>query len=303
MEEKSTYETLEVERKDILKKTRIMYAIAAALVAVAVVLLLLLMNNDMVVFIVCIPVIAAIILFAMASKNRKTFGTKFKNLVVTSLVKEELGEEAVYNPNGRFDINEINSLKAAAVPDRYHMEDFISCKYNDVPYAMCDCVLEEKHVTTDSRGHRTTTYVPYFKGRVIKIDYKRELNIELKIANDAPKGFSPEKLQKFETEVIDFNKRFKCYVDDTEHGFYILTPVMINKMMQLESMYRGGICYIFKHNCLYVLINNSSDSLEINIGKPLDENQLSRIRADIVIASTIINEFSMDKDKYNNINL
>ena len=53
------------------------------------------------------------------------------------------------------------------------------------------------------------------------------------------------------------------------------------------------------HDNLYILINNNGDSLEVNISKPLDHKQLERIRADILIGASIINEFRMDSDKFN----
>ncbi len=74
---------------------------------------------------------------------------------------------------------------------------------------------------------------------------------------------------------------------------------MIQKMLELEKMYVGGIYYAVMHDNLYILINNNGDSLEVNISKPLDHKQLERIRADILIGASIINEFRMDSDKFN----
>lgn len=240
------------------------------------------------------------VLFVIISGNiGGKFKKQFKAKLIANLVEDELGKEAVYEEKRGIPLEEINSLRVARVPDRCRLEDYIKASYNNVPYEMCDCELQEERTTTDARGHTTHYYDTYFKGRVIKIDYQRELNIELRVVNDAPRGFSSCGLQKFETEVIEFNKRFKCYADEKENGFYILTPVMINKMLELEKMFRGGIAYIFLHNALYVLINNSGDSLEVNISKPIDGKQIERIRGEILLGATIINEFDMDKDKYN----
>ncbi len=293
MEENKSLESLELERKSIKKTLNIMYVITAVLFIAGIGCFFLQPLLGIVIIVI------GVIVIIIATNKKSKFQKTFKNTIVAQLVKDELGAEATYDANKGLDINEINSLRAAKVPDKYHLEDYISSSYNNVPYQLCDCTMQEKRVTTDGRGHTQTTYVTYFKGRVIKIDFQRELNMVLKVVNDAPLGFSASGLEKFETEVIDFNKRFKCYVDDKEHGFYILTPVMINKMLELERMFNGGICYIFMHNNLYVLINNSNDSLEVNISKPLDDKQINRIKSEILIAASIINEFSMDADKYN----
>ncbi|MDE7161222.1 MAG: DUF3137 domain-containing protein [Anaeroplasmataceae bacterium] len=293
MEKVNPFEELEQERKKVYNKSRLEYGSAIALFILGMALFFFISFFTIFFF------IGAIALIFIAARTTKQFKDKFKDLVVKKIVKEELGKEAVYKIRGGISIKEIVSLDVVASPDRYHTEDYISCSYNNVPYEMCDCVLEERHVSTDSNGHQTEHYQTYFKGRVIKIDFQRELNMELKVVNKPTKGFKAGSLVKFETEVIDFNKKFKCYASSKEDGFYLLTPIMIQKMLELEKMYAGGIYYVVKHNNLYVLINNSGDSLEVNISKPLDSKQIDRIRYDLWIAATIINEFRVDSDKFN----
>ena len=79
----------------------------------------------------------------------------------------------------------------------------------------------------------------------------------------------------------------------------ILTPVFIQKLMELEKMFKGGLVVIFKHNNLYVLINDSRDTLEVSINKPVNGEQIERIRGEILLPATIINEFRIDDDKFN----
>lgn len=286
-------EELEQERKKIQRDTRLGYLCGGILIAIGIGIFFLLP------FLIIIFVVVAMVIFILSASKINKFKKKFKELVVKKLVHEELGVDAVYRMKGGISINEINSLKVASVPDRYQTEDYISCKYNGVPYEMCDCTLEEKVVTHDADGNTHTSYQKYFKGRVIKIDFQRDLKIDLKVVNSPTRGFQYRPLIPFETEVIEFNKRFKCYANSKEDGFYILTPIMIQKMLELEQMYRGGIYYVFTKGYLYILINNSGDSLEVSVSKPLDEKQMNRIKADIMIGASIINEFRMDSDKYN----
>ncbi|MDE6655949.1 MAG: DUF3137 domain-containing protein, partial [Anaeroplasmataceae bacterium] len=281
---------IEQERKKIYSKSRIGYLIAGGLILAGIA------TFFWIPFLLFIFMIIAIVLIFITSRQVSAFKKKFKEIVVKKLIKEELGVDAVYNMNGGISINEIDSLKVARSPDRYHTEDYISCTYNGVPYQMCDCTLEEKVVTHDSQGHTQTSYQTYFKGRVIKIDFQRDLKMELKVVNSPTRGFQYKPLVPFETEVIEFNKKFKCYASQKEDGFYLLTPILIQKMLELEAMYKGGIYFIFMYGNLYVLINNSGDSLEVSVSKPLDEKQINRIKSDILIGATIINEFRMDTD-------
>ena len=288
-------EELELERKTIKRKNTI-----AILIGVGVFILsIILAFATEFIGLMFIGFIAVIIIVVVTSVNSGKYKSKFKDLIVKKLIKEELGVEAYYDPNRGIDLGELNSIRFASYPDRYHLSDYISCSYNGVPYELCDCHFEERRVTRDSKGNRQVTYVTYFRGRAIKIDFQRDLNIQMKIVNQGPMGFSAEGLNKFETEVIEFNKRFKCYVDNTENGFYILTPVFIQKLMELEKMFKGGLVVIFKHNNLYVLINDSRDTLEVSINKPVNGEQIERIRGEILLPATIINEFRIDDDKFN----
>ncbi|MDE7263716.1 MAG: DUF3137 domain-containing protein [Anaeroplasmataceae bacterium] len=286
-------EELELERKKIYRKNKISYALAGVLFVLGIVIFIFVHFAGFIFFILAIVVILIVV------PEVQRFKKKFKEQVVKKLIKEELGVEAIYKMKGGISINEINSLKIASTPDRSHTEDYISCTYNGIPYEMCDCTLEEEVVTYDSNGNRQTSYQKYFKGRVIKIDFLRDLDMEIKVVNSPTRGFTYRPLIPFETEVIEFNKKFKSYATSKEDGFYILTPVMIKKMLELEKMYAGGLYFVIKNNIFYVLINNSGDSLELKMSKPLDDKQLNRIRSDILIGATIINEFRMDTDKYN----
>ena len=71
------------------------------------------------------------------------------------------------------------------------------------------------------------------------------------------------------------------------------------KLLELERMFRGGLVIIFKHNNLYVLINDSHDSLEVSINKPVNGEQIERIRGEIILPASIINELRIDDDKFN----
>ncbi len=284
---------LEEERKRVYKKNKLGIIIAAILFIIGCLMFYYLPFLGMIIFII------GVIVLIIFSKDSNKFKKIFKENVVKSMIRQELGVDAIYQMNGGISIDEINSLHIARVPDRYHVEDYISCKYNDVPYEMCDCTLEERHVTYDSKGNRHVSYQKYFMGRVIKIDFKRNLNMELRVVNNPTVGFSSGKLVKFETEVISFNKKFKCYASSKEDGFYLLTPMLIQKMSELESMYRGGIYYIISKGVFYVFINNSGNSLEVSLSKPLDDKQLAKIKSDILIGASIINEFRVDSDKFN----
>lgn len=288
-------QALENERKKIYRLDLISKIIAVALVALGILVWVLL--EWTIVFI--IAVVISVIFIGAVTPKKKNFLKGFKENVVIGMIYEELGETAVYRQNGGIALEELMRLGIYGTPDRYHMEDFISAKYNDIPYELCDARFEEKHVTYDSKGHRHVSYVTYFNGRILKIDFKRDFSVMLKIIEGSPNGFSAKGLSGVETEVIDFNKKFRIYADSQEKTFYFLTPVLIQKMLELEGMFKGTIQYCLNGDCFYVFINNSTDSLDVSLSKPINDRMLQILRSQITLGAAVINEFGLDEAKFN----
>jgi hypothetical protein len=287
----NVFEELEQQRLEVVKKRRI----SILILVLSLVLGFLLM---MVLPFLGIPfIIAGIIIFAISESKVSSFRRKFKEIVVKKILDQELGEYT-YNQYAGIPLNEIISVGIYDSPDRYDLEDYIQSSYNEVRYEMCDATFEERYyVTVD--GKREVRYRTYFKGRIIKLDYKRDLNTTIKIIEGSPQGLNLRGLTKVETESIEFNKKYKTYVSNKENVFYYLTPVMIQKLMELEKLFKGTIQYSITSDAMYIFINNSGDSLEVNLNRPIDDTQLNIIKSQILLASTIINEFNLDKTKFN----
>jgi hypothetical protein len=287
----NVFEELEQQRLEVVKKRRI----SILILVLSLVLGFLLM---MVLPFLGIPfIIAGIIIFAISESKVSSFRRKFKEIVVKKILDQELGEYT-YNQYAGIPLNEIISVGIYDSPDRYDLEDYIQSSYNEVRYEMCDATFEERYyVTVD--GKREVRYRMYFKGRIIKLDYKRDLNTTIKIIEGSPQGLNLRGLTKVETESIEFNKKYKTYVSNKENVFYYLTPIMIQKLMELEKLFKGTIQYSITSDAMYIFINNSGDSLEVNLNRPIDDTQLNIIKSQILLASTIINEFNLDKTKFN----
>jgi hypothetical protein len=287
----NVYESLELERKELMKKRRIFTLVFVLLLILAIFMFFLVPAIGIILF------IAALIIIAISESKVSVFRKNFKNTVIKKLLDDELGEYT-YEQYSGIALNEILNVGIYERPDRYHFEDYISSSYNDIKYEMCDAQFEERYyVNVD--GKREVRYNTYFKGRIIKLDYNRNLNINIKVIEGHPQGLNLRGLSKIETESIEFNRKYDTYVSDKEQVYYYLTPLMIQKLLELEKLFKGTIQYSINSDAMYVFINNSGDSLELNVNKPIDEVQLNIIRSQILLASSIINELNLDKTKFN----
>ena len=285
---------LELERKKVYKKYLTCTIIGWVLLPLDFILLFLSSAvelyelYDVIIGFSLVTMVTAIILIAVGGTIKRKFLVNAKEKLIYTLIRQELGNDFKYFPRGGMPLNTILSQGIYKYPDRYFLEDHIISSYNNVPYEICDCELQEKHETRDKDGNRRVSYVTYFKGRVIKIDFQRDFDFNMKVLENKFSSFSFSKFKKLETEVIEFNKKFDVYVTDTEKGYYFLTPSLIQNMMELEKLFRGSINYSMDGNFFFIYINDSINTLEFNISKPLNTEQLNIIRSQINLPSTII---------------
>lgn len=282
-------------RKKINKVSTISILIAILVLIIGVAVFFLCENPILLI----VSFFAIFVVIVVNNSKKKTFSHNIKLKIITSLVKTELGDDAEYDCQGGIDLGKILKTRVYQHPDRYHLEDYIRASYNGVKYEMCDAIFKERHETRDSKGNKRVSYITYFSGKVIIIDFKKDLDFLMKIIEGHPNGLQKGNLEKIETEVIDFNKKFNTYVSDKEKAFYFLTPLFIQKILELEKLYKGTIQYVLDRDCFYIYINNSTDSLEFTTSKKIDEKSIEIIRSQVTIGNAIINEFNFDSSKFN----
>ena len=256
------------------------------------------------------PLVGGIILLIVAfafigygESVKSKFISKIKAELMPSLMAEALETtEFTYDKNAGISLSTILSPGIYQKPDRYQTSDFLSCSYNDVPYQMCYVHFEEEHVYRDKDGRTHTSYETYFKGKVVVVDFKRQINTAFAIIEGHPKGLNVRGLTKIDTEVSVFNKKFKSYCTDQEKFFYFMTPSLINKIMELESKFGGTLQIVMDGDLLYVFINDSRRLFNINLKNSFisgENSSLEQIKGETLIPAAIINEFHLDSDKFN----
>lgn len=282
---------LESQRLDVRKKANIFF-ITGALLALGGFALFF-----VIVYIAMIFVVIGIILIINGSMVIGKFSKQYKENIVTVLVKEEFGEDAIYQPKGTISQADVLYPEFLQKPDVFSGEDYVKAVYKNVIFEMCDLHLQEEVMTTDARGNVSVSYQTYFRGSFFIFDFNRDLDKTLYImpGRGKPKRKS---LIAFETESMMFNKKFNTYASKTEDGFYLLTPKMIEKIMELKEMFKGRQFYAFLDGKLYIAIDNHRDTLEINLRQKLDETLLEKTRNELRVAPAIINEFGLDKSKF-----
>ena len=130
-------------------------------------------------------------------------------------------------------------------------------------------------------------------------DFKREFNQVVKVAESKYLGLNTRGLEKVETESVDFNKKFSTYASDPVTAFYVLTPQIQLKLLELETKFKGSIFFAFMKGKFYVAICDNVSILDVNASKKVTQNTLDILVSQLSVPASVINELKLDSAKYN----
>ena len=296
------FQELEKERQKRLAsyKKRGIIALIVILVGILVIALGLLVFGKPVIIalgLLCVGVGMGI--FGSKFAIAKRYAREFKKPVVMELLKKNY-EVYGYDERGGIPIAEIyNSGLITRRADRWHMEDLIEGMYHNVQFRTSDVHLEEEHTYTDSKGNTHTEWVTFFRGRWYQFFLNRNLETTIRIKEKKRiKEMITKGLEKVEVESIDFTDKFMAYAQDEHKFFYIFTPVVIEKMLELEKMHKGQFMFSITNDIVNVGIYDNKDYLELHLKTPITEESLKKYETQISIMAAIISEFKFDSDKF-----
>lgn len=290
MEEK--LKAFEERRLKVCKKANTLLLVAILCIVVGVGLLMLTGYPISFLF-----VLVAVILIMVSSSMKSKLSKQFKNEFIIQLVKDTY-PNGVYNPGCGIDLEEMLTAGFFKRPDLYKVEDYLAAEYDNVPFEMCDFDFKEKHVRRDSNGNTRITYETYAKGRYMIFDFKREFSQVVKIVENAYLGLNKNGLEKVETESIDFNKKFKIYSSDSLTAFYVLTPQVQLKILELESKFKGSLFLAYMKGKLYVAIVDGVSILDVNASKKVSLETLKMLESQLLVPASIINELGLSSTKF-----
>ena len=230
----------------------------------------------------------------------KKYSREFKQPLVLTLLKKWY-DNANYEEHGRIPLAEImNSGLLTRRPDRVHMEDLIEGSFHNVGFRVCDAHLEEEHTYTDSKGNTHTEWITFFRGRWYQFMLNRSFDTIIRIKEKKRiKEMITKGLEKVEVESIDFTDKFMAYAKDEHWFFYIFTPVVVEKMMELEKMHKGRFMFSIEGNIINIGIDDNRDYLEVSLKTPITDESIKAYETQINIMAAIISEFRFDTEKYN----
>lgn len=268
------------------KKYQIYTIIGISLMFIGVLLLLLLSRGAFAVFIFAgfLITIISINIFHIKVK-------KIKPKIINKLLAKYF-DDAEYHPNRGLTSLEVQVSELLKKPDRFYSEDYLTGSVNGVNFVSSDINLQEKRVT--SNGKTTTVhYVTYFLGRFFIIDFNKSFDGKVLVLEEK-KSTLFSKYKSIKLESIEFNKIFNTYSLDEHSAFFILTPHLMEALLDLEEKNPGRLYISFIRNKLYIGIHNNRDTFKIKLFGTHDMSILKEFEDDLKVIRNIILSLKLD---------
>lgn len=204
------------------------------------------------------------------------FNLAFKNAYVLPAIRALGGfENLSYTPGKGFPYNEVwdSCVIATGDPKYYKSEDLLTGTYQGMRFSYCDVITQflkrqgkRSHVETIFYGQIMCFSLP--EGAKWSFGHLQVMDKEL--FNHGKGRTAPHKIQ---VESESFNRRFQVFAADEHNAFYLLTPQMLDQIVQFADTADGQIALTFVGTSLYVAINNLHSMFEASLKKPFDEQK------------------------------
>ncbi len=282
-------ELLEQKRK----KSLLFVIIGWSAIILFVILLVIFANLDIFILILfaCSVLISGIVFLCIGYSKFKKIEYEFKNSYLNAIINNII-PGSTYQAGMGIALNDVYKSGLLKRADRSKSDDLIVGNIKGVNFKTSDLQLLERRVHTDSKGHQTVTYVPYFTGRFFIFDFNKNFKGNI-IVTEA--SFSkPFGMKKISMESEEFNDKFKTYAHDDLSAFYVLTPHLMVALLELEKQNPGCIMISMDSNVMYMAINNNRDTFSISMTKKIDDILVKIFEKDLKVISYIIEEMNLN---------
>ncbi|AMC93068.1 hypothetical protein AOC36_03470 [Erysipelothrix larvae] len=214
------------------------------------------------------------ILWTMMSKQL----TRLYRERIIRVALEETFDHFVYEPEQGFSKQTIYDTNLFPKGNTYTSSDLVRLQLNGNTIEIADVKIED--VTTDDNGTHVSTY---FTGKWMMMKSKKPIESKLYIIdrdnrNSRPKGwlFKGKELEKVSMESIAFNKQFTVYASNPHDAFYVLTPQVIQGVINLDD---HNLSVYQDKDKTHVAASGSKPFVNVTIFSNLDEiNERNRVK-------------------------
>jgi len=254
---------LEVRRRTILGRVKILIAVTAGVVGVSVAVVVafgLGMTPVFVTGVICIGGASALYKYLISDYVRD-----FKTSVIGRIVRF-IDPDLVYCAEGHISPVEFNSGRIFTQrPDRMRGDDLVQGKIGHTNIRFSEVHAERRTQSTDGQGHRRERYSTIFKGLFFKADFNKKFYGRTVVLPDSAErlfgsvGSFLQSVNRSRGEVIrmdnpEFERYFVVYGDDQIESRYVLSTSLMQRILDFRQKTGRRVYMSFVDSDVFVAI-------------------------------------------------
>lgn len=214
---------------------------------------------------------------AGATKYATKYRSRYKEEVVMRII-ELINPEYNYDPNRHISEERYNESKIfKSRCDRYKGDDFVSGSIEKTDFEFSELKTEYKTQSTDDDGKKQTEWHTIFQGIFFHADFNKHIEGETFVLPDAEEKLLGKFVQKFQKdssrgELVKlenpvFEKAFKVFSSNQVEARYILTPTMMEAMVNIQKRILRPMHFSFIGERVYCAVSFNKGLFEPRIFK------------------------------------
>ncbi len=252
-------------------------------------------------------IVSGVIVGLNYNSQKKIYNTSFKEQVIKKMmvgIDERLNFRPLLSINRQdYQLSQIFRTQV----DRYIGEDLVEATIDKTSIQFSELHTEYKTETRDNKGRRQTHWNTIFKGVFFIADFNKQFqhytvvlpDYNEKMFGDLFKGFQLGKRGKAKLTNMDhpeFEKQFKVYAEDAVEAHYLLTPNLMERILELKEKFDTAIYLSFNNSKLYIAISNSLNLFEAPAlwGKPNFLNLIKTYHNYLQNCLEIVNDLNLN---------
>ena len=242
--------------------------------------------------------------FFVVRKQYKEYRLYFKQNVVREIVRM-INPSWQYNSEGRISESDYDRSQLFNTRlDRYEGDDLVEGQIEKTDFIFSELHTQYKTTKTNSDGKTETEWHTVFKGLFAHADFNKQIKGRTFVLPEhASKQFNKfgmsvndgGKTELVKLENPEFEKIFKVYGTDQIESRYILTPKMMEAMVNIYKQYKRRVYFSFIGSRIYVAMSFNRDLFEpkiIRTGVRFED--MEQMNSQFGLIQTIIHEMNLN---------
>ena len=236
----------------------------------------------------------------------EVYRNEFKEKVIKQIIKL-IDNSLSYDPNGKLSLEQFKKSGIYKTQiDRYKGDDHVYGKIGSTKVEFSEVHAEQKTEYRDSKGRRRVNWHTIFKGLLFSVDFNKHFNVKTYVLTDTAEkmfGFLGKKLQSMNIsrddlvylENPDFEKQFVVYSSDQIEARYILSPSLMDRILDFKNQTKKNIQLSFVESKLFVVVPYREDLFEPKLfGDIVDFNNIKEYYNDLILVLELVETLNLN---------